>query len=222
MNRDFEDLGGRDPHDIVGVAPGADRAEITRRFRQRLRRTHPDAGGNHRDQVMLNLARDILLDPVRLREYQQKIRRPAPEQKVRKPAPQARRPAARRPPASEPTDDPFRWESGVGPTPRPHRPPPRRPYVQADHVEPTVYDIFDPPRPAYHPPPPRPVPRPRRNVLATVSLAVSLCVPLAGIVLGVVALYQIRRRQERGRGVAWLGIAVSVVTTLAPWLANLA
>jgi hypothetical protein len=189
VNRDFEDLGGRDPHDVVGVAPGADRAEINRRFRQRLRRTHPDAGGTHRDQVMLNLARDILLDPIRLREYEQKIRRPAS-------GPTVRRPAARRPPESGDTADPFRWESGVGPStagparppPAPRRPPPRRPYVQADHVEPTPADIVDPVRPTYHPPPQRPVARPRRRVLAWLGIVVSVALTLLALVSWLMSL----------------------------------
>jgi curved DNA-binding protein CbpA len=108
VNRDVDNLGGRDPHDVVGVVPGADRAEINRKFRQRLRQTHPDAGGDHDEQVRLNLARDILLDPARLREYEQQVRGPAESR-----------------PEPEP-DDSFEWTSGAGPSPTgAGRPPPR-------------------------------------------------------------------------------------------------
>jgi hypothetical protein len=57
-----------------------------------------------------------------------------------------------------------------------------------------------------------------------VSLSVSPFVPPVGLVLGVVALRRIRRTRERGRALAWLGIAVSTVTTLVGlvrWLPTL-
>ena len=37
--------GRRDPHAVLGVAPGADQAEIHAAYRTAVRRTHPDAGG---------------------------------------------------------------------------------------------------------------------------------------------------------------------------------
>lgn len=40
MNRNFQDRGGRDRHDVIDVAPGGSSPESNRRFRQRLSWTH--------------------------------------------------------------------------------------------------------------------------------------------------------------------------------------
>ncbi|NUU07570.1 DUF4190 domain-containing protein [Leifsonia sp. C5G2] len=63
--------------------------------------------------------------------------------------------------------------------------------------------------------PPAPVSSPaqKTNVLAIVALATSFVVGLAGIVCGAIALGQIKRRGEGGRGLAIAGIVVGSVTT---------
>ncbi|MCS0634472.1 DUF4190 domain-containing protein [Streptomyces sp. LP05-1] len=71
------------------------------------------------------------------------------------------------------------------------------------------------------PPPPygMPVPPPpaaQVNGLAITSLITGIvcCVPLVGVILGAVALRQIKRRGERGKGLAVSGIVLSLVGTL--------
>src|SRR5262245_14808362 len=57
--------------------------------------------------------------------------------------------------------------------------------------------------PAYpenHPPPA--VPGPRRNRFAVAALATSVLIPLLGLVFAIVALVQIKRRPQDGRGLA--------------------
>jgi len=218
VNRDFEDLGGRDPHDVLGLTPGAGAAEINRRFRQRLRTSHPDLGGRHDQQVALNLARDILLDPTRLREYQQRAREADSK------------PAEDKPPQQAPRyEDPFRWKSGAGPSTtdgyRTATPPPRAaPYQRPEVIiAPTLADVYAAGRHAPYPgwygpvfpphPQPRPVARRRWSVLAFVALVLSPCFPV-GLVLGLVALNRIHRRRQRGSIVAWLAIAVQVLLIL--------
>jgi hypothetical protein len=215
VNRDFEDLGGRDPYNVLGLTPGASAAEINRRFRQRLRESHPDIGGSHDQQVALNLARDILLDPARLREYQQRVRKADSKPSEEKPPEQAR-----------PYEDPFRWKRGAGPSTadgyRTAAPPPRAaPYLRPDVIiEPTLADVYSAGQPTPYPgwyrpvfppyPQPRPVARRRWSMLAFVALFLSPCFPV-GLVLGLVALNRIHRLRQRGSIVAWLAIALQVL-----------
>lgn len=218
MNRDFEDLGGRDPHDVLGVPPGATAAEISRRFRQRLRWSHPDLGGSHGQQVALNLARDILLDATRLRDYQQRIQEADSESAE-----------ADQPEETAPYEDPFQWESGAWPsTADAYRttPPRDAPYLRPEVIiEPTLADLHS--RPAQGAPYPdwrRPVfpfyPQPdsgtRRpwSVLAFVALLLSPCAPVS-LILGLVALNRIHRLHQRGSVVAWLAIAFQILLFLA-------
>lgn len=66
----FRDLGGADPYQLLRVTSGATAGEITRAYRQRIRELHPDrASGDTEEARLANLARDILLDPVRRAEY---------------------------------------------------------------------------------------------------------------------------------------------------------
>lgn len=62
-----------------------------------------------------------------------------------------------------------------------------------------------------------PQPQAKTNTLAIVSLVFALLAPLVGAILGHVALSQITRRGEQGRGLALAGIIVGWVLTLA-WL----
>lgn len=68
------------------------------------------------------------------------------------------------------------------------------------------------PAPSEHPidppAPEAPAPQPRTNTLAIVSLASSFFVGLAGVVCGLIALTQVKRSGERGRGLAIAGIVV--------------
>jgi hypothetical protein len=208
MNRDFEDLGGRDPYEILGVGAEATPEEINRTYRQRVRLTHPDTGGSHDEQATLNLAREILLDPVRRRAYEDRWFEPDAEEVP-----------------DEPYTDPYEWSAGAGPAaadPSAAYPPP-------------VYDPPPPPRPTYHvpaeqvvyfPPPNYPPFRPpaysqpyapgRRgwNSVAVISLVLTICFPPVGLILSIIALSQIRRTRERGAVLAGLALAISGLTVL--------
>lgn len=70
MRSDFSKLGRHEPHELLGVARGADRQRVIRAFRQKARHGgHPDTGGDEQTFNKLSLARDILLDPHRLAAY---------------------------------------------------------------------------------------------------------------------------------------------------------
>ncbi|MCX5011939.1 DUF4190 domain-containing protein [Streptomyces sp. NBC_00555] len=72
------------------------------------------------------------------------------------------------------------------------------------------------PQPGWGPPPGYGQPHPEQalNGFALASLLVGLlCLPPLGIVFGIVALVQIARRRQRGRALAIVGLAVSVVMT---------
>ncbi|MEU0369300.1 DUF4190 domain-containing protein [Streptomyces sp. NPDC006283] len=69
---------------------------------------------------------------------------------------------------------------------------------------------------AQHQPYARPPQRPAVNGLAITSLVVGIvcCLPPLGLVLGAVALGQLRRKGERGKGMAVAGIVLSSLSTL--------
>jgi DnaJ domain len=48
--------------EVLGLDPGASRAEIERAFRDRAKKAHPDAGGNDNAMAELNIARDDALN----------------------------------------------------------------------------------------------------------------------------------------------------------------
>jgi curved DNA-binding protein CbpA len=59
----------RDPHDVLGVRPGAGRQEVIRAFRHQVRQGgHPDTGGDGQKFEDLVRARDILLDAAQTAE----------------------------------------------------------------------------------------------------------------------------------------------------------
>ncbi|MEE6259392.1 DUF4190 domain-containing protein [Plantactinospora sonchi] len=217
MNRDWEDLAGLDPWRVLGVPRDADPAQIRRAHRQRTRTTHTDVSGDLVGQVRLNLARDVLLDPVRRRDYEDRLRRAdAPSGYVDSP------PTAGSPGSDDPSyRDRFEWESGVGPSlddlygSGPKSPPaPEYEIFVEEPTRPTYQN--HPPYPGTYPPPPRPVIRPL-NAFALTSLILSVtgicCLPsLVAIPLAVIGLGQIRTRGERGAVLAWLALLISTVS----------
>ena len=50
---------------VLGLAPGADAAQIKQAHRRLIRAAHPDAGGSDRQAARVNRARDLLLGHVR-------------------------------------------------------------------------------------------------------------------------------------------------------------
>lgn len=70
MNSDFRELGGRDPHSLLGVQRGVSSHEVARAFRRNAAQGgHPDMGGDDRTFRQLTRARDVLLDSRRLAAY---------------------------------------------------------------------------------------------------------------------------------------------------------
>lgn len=56
------------------------------------------------------------------------------------------------------------------------------------------------------------------NTLAIVALVLGFVVPIGGVVVGIIAMNQIKRTHEAGRGLAvggiWVGAALTVLTLL--------
>lgn len=62
MSSDVHQVGGRDPHDVLDVPPDADRQQVIRAFRRKVRRGgHPDTGGDAQAFEEIVQARDALL-----------------------------------------------------------------------------------------------------------------------------------------------------------------
>lgn len=229
MNRDFEDLGRNDPYALLGLPPDASDAEIEGAFRLLARRTHPDLGGDEEAQKRLNVARVVLLDPVRRAEMDERLRRERGEEDAATAVPNAgpepetglsddqfdwtygtSRPET--PPESDfaPYEDQFDWTYGANPDSShapdppwardsPNPPPPPNPWA---YQEQTVYQ-----QPTYQ----RPQPIRRHwNGLAIASLVLSIIAwwPVA-LPMAIAALGQTRRRGQRGTGLAWAAITIS-------------
>ncbi|NEE02289.1 J domain-containing protein [Phytoactinopolyspora halotolerans] len=70
MASDVYELGGRDPHALLGVQRGATPSQVRQAFRRRaMNGGHPDHGGDAATFRALTRARDIVLDPRRLSAY---------------------------------------------------------------------------------------------------------------------------------------------------------
>jgi hypothetical protein len=113
------------------------------------------------------------------------------------------------PPPSSPSPSPSPNEPQAGPQPGP---PPYNPALpQGPYGPPPPYGPYPPPPYGYYPPPP--LPPYSGPAIASFVVAMS-CVPLLGVVLGVIALRQIRRRGLRGRGFAIAGTVLNGLWTL--------
>jgi len=139
------DLDGRDPYELLGVAPTATRAEIVAAHRRRVRLVHPDRpGGDEYETKLLHVAKAVLLDPSRRAEVDAARARPADGP----PGEREEDPAGSDPAHDGPARPESVWESeevttGVGPPtppPPPHTtaywPPPPPPYATPPHVTP--------------------------------------------------------------------------------------
>jgi hypothetical protein len=78
--------------------------------------------------------------------------------------------------------------------------------------------VTPPPAPAYV----APVGAPRTNVLAIVALILGIVVPIGGIICGPIALGQIKRTGEAGRGLAMAGLIIGIVFTIIAIIAIIA
>ncbi|HEY1531634.1 MAG TPA: DUF4190 domain-containing protein [Galbitalea sp.] len=70
--------------------------------------------------------------------------------------------------------------------------------------------VVPPAAPAYQP---APVGQ-KTNVLAIVALILGIVVPIGGIICGPIALGQIKRTGEAGRGLAMAGLIIGIVFTI--------
>ena len=61
---------GADPYTVLGVARGADEAQIHAAYRDAVRRTHPDAGGSAEAFEAVQEAYEALRDPARRRAWE--------------------------------------------------------------------------------------------------------------------------------------------------------
>ncbi|MEU3554235.1 DUF4190 domain-containing protein [Streptomyces fragilis] len=115
-------------------------------------------------------------------------------------------PQAPAPPAPTPYPAPPGGAGGFGP-PVPAGPHGAGPYPHGPgpypYGAPAPFGGFAPQKPPY-------------NGLAITALVLGLlcCVPLAGVILGVIALVQIRKKGQRGKGLAVTGIVLSTIGTL--------
>jgi hypothetical protein len=72
----------------------------------------------------------------------------------------------------------------------------------------------------YQPSPPptpytgSPAPAQRTNTLAIIALILGIVVPIGGIICGPIALSQIKRTGENGRGLAMAGLIIGIILTL--------
>ncbi len=75
----------------------------------------------------------------------------------------------------------------------------------------TPQPVTPPAQPQLPPPPPSQYPARGTNTLAILALVASFVIAPAGIVLGAIALQEIRRTGEEGRGLALAGLWIGIV-----------
>ncbi len=185
--RRLEDLAGADPYTLLRIGPEATSADIHKAHRRMIRQTHPDtAAGGEELTKLLNIARDVLLDPDLRASYDRGLRGVEPE-----PAP---------PPSAWDAEDIV-----VDSAPPPYvPPPPPRPPHQRTH-----------PHPIYQQPV-RPAPAPGSSGLGLGVIAlivVWLCSPV-GVVLGIVALTKTPAHDKTNRICALIAIVWGTVSAM--------
>lgn len=166
MTRRIADLRGADPYALLGVSVAASAEDIQRAYRKVMREAHPDMVTGDEDRTkLINIARDVLLDPDLRAEWDRRA------MGVQPPAP---------PPSASAWDAEDIVVDGQPPPadPRPaYRPPGYSP-------PPPAYDPFSPPYPA------RPVPSGGIGLGVWALIAAFLCGGLPGAILGAIALMQ--------------------------------
>ncbi|MFI1885814.1 DUF4190 domain-containing protein [Streptomyces jumonjinensis] len=126
------------------------------------------------------------------------------------------------PGGQQPPDQPQQ-QGGPQPHPAPAAPPPY-PGPQPHPAAPHPAAPHQHPHPAYqphhqfpgYPVPPPPPPAPSVNGLAIASLVTGIvcCLPPLGLVFGTIAIRQIRKKGQRGLGMAFTGTILSAVSTV--------
>jgi hypothetical protein len=76
VTRLLRDLRGADPYQVLGLTPGASDHDITVAHRRLIRQLHPDVSPGQEERAkLLNLARNVLRDPISRAEYDLSARR---------------------------------------------------------------------------------------------------------------------------------------------------
>jgi hypothetical protein len=76
VSRLLRDLGGADPYQVLGLSPEASDHDVTAAHRRLIRQLHPDVSPGQEERAkLLNLARDVLRDPISRAEYDLSTRR---------------------------------------------------------------------------------------------------------------------------------------------------
>jgi len=168
MTRRISDLKGTDPYALLEVSPEATAGDIQRAYRRVMREAHPDMATGDEDRTkLLNIARDVLLDPDLRAEYDRRALGVSPE------------------PVAGPVSAWDAEDIVVDDTPPAYPPgrPAYNPYSQPVYTPP----VYSPQ--VYSPPVYRPAPSTGVGLGVWALIAAALCSPLGGI-LGVVALLQ--------------------------------
>lgn len=56
----------------------------------------------------------------------------------------------------------------------------------------------------------------KKNELAVISLMLAFVVPPIGIVVSILSLTQIKKRNEKGKGMAFAGLVIATLITFSP------
>jgi len=103
VTRKISDLQGADPYALLEISPEATADDIQRAYRRVMREAHPDMLTGDEDRTkLLNIARDVLLDPDLRAEYDRRALGVRPEPPVH-----PQRPVYGPPPAYNPYSQPV-------------------------------------------------------------------------------------------------------------------
>lgn len=197
MTRRIADLQGADPYALLEVPPEATAEDIQRAYRRVMREAHPDMATGDEDRTkLLNIARDVLLDPDLRAEYDRRALAVSPE------------------PASA-----WDAEDVVDDTPTAYPPtrPAYNPYIPPSYSPPSygqqpVYGNPSYGPPVYRPPAYQTAPSTAVGLGVWALVTAVLCSPL-GAVLGVIALMQNPKPEGANKicaivAVCWGGLAL--------------
>ncbi len=190
----LQDLEGVNPYHVLGILPNANRNEIISAHRRRIREFHPDLPvGDAAQARLLNLARDVLLDPELKAEYD----RSASAGDVTSKDGNLRQKTS--PPPKSPHSFSV-WDSQdvvVGYQPQSHTP-------AWAHIRPPEQSVYQPP----------PVPHQQSNGLPVLPVLALIMAPLfapIGFVLAVVSLVRIVRTSGLDRAISVAAFVVSCI-----------
>jgi hypothetical protein len=198
----LRDLGGADPYHLLDIPRDASPATINHAYRRRIRELHPDRlSGDSVQARMVNLAREILLDPDRRAAFDRHSDQPAS-------LPVSEWDHDDVVAGAEPAPDPpanLAWDAEevvVGTEPPPHPLYQSYPY-QPSYPEPPDHGQHHPHAPAFRPASPRP-----SGELPIAALVCAFMFAPVGLILGIAGLVQHRRVPGRGRVLSVMAIVI--------------